>query len=341
MYYYRPGWLCLSTFLGQSTDFCWKLRQTAYNARAFDGCQIGVSTGSQPGYGRDRAISDTHRRRLIVNADDFGLSSAVNNGIIAAHRRGILTSATLLANAPAFAEAVALAKETPTLGVGAHLNLVRGKPLSPPERIPLLVDGDGALRRFRVGRLTPAFLVQAEQEYRAQLQRIADAGIRPTHIDFEKHHAWQAPLYRLAVRLAGEFGIRAVRTLREPVAWSVRTLGWPGLSHLAMATFLRVGFDCGGGGRGVVTTPDRFLGQCHIGRMDEAVWLRLAEALPPGTSEVMTHPGEEGEEAMGASWLGSSRAVELAALLSPRVADALRRNGVELVSFAALGRTHQ
>lgn len=302
----------------------------------FEQSTTGISTGCQPGYGREGAISDNHVRRLIVNADDFGLSPAVNSGIIAAHRRGILTSATLLANAPAFSEAVDLAKATPSLGVGAHLNLVRGKPLSPPDLIPLLVDGDGMLRRFRAGRLTPAFLEQAEREYHAQLQHIVDAGIKPTHVDFEKHHAWQGPLYRLAVRLANGFGIPAIRTLQEPVAWSVRTLGWPGITHLAMATCLRVGFDCGGGGRDVVRTPDRFLGQCHIGRMDEETWLRLAEGLPPGTSEVMTHPGEEGEEAMGGSWLGSSRAVELAALLSPRVAEALHRNGVELISFAAL-----
>ncbi|MCD8141340.1 MAG: ChbG/HpnK family deacetylase [Planctomycetaceae bacterium] len=294
-----------------------------------------ISTGCQSSYGREGAISDNRARRIIVNADDFGLSPAVNRGILAAHRRGILTSATLLANAPAFDQAVDLARAASSLGVGAHLNLVRGKPLSPPESIPLLVDGDGMLRRFRVGRLTAAFLDQAEREYRAQLNRIVKSGITPTHIDFEKHHAWQGPFYRLAVRLAGEFGIHAVRSLREPVAWSVRTLGWPGFSHLAMATFLRVGFDCGGG-RGLARTPDRFLGQCHIGRMDETTWLRLAERLPPGTSEVMTHPGEEGEEAMGGSWLGSSRAVELAALLSPRVAEALRRNGVELITFAAL-----
>ncbi len=286
------------------------------------------------------------RRTLIVNADDFGFSPAVNAGIVRAHREGILTSATLLANAPAFEEAVGLAREHPGLGVGLHLNLVRGRALSPGDEIPSLLGDDGNLRRFRLRRLSKRFLDAAEREYRRQFEKTLQAGIRPTHIDFEKHHAWQGPLYLLACRLANEYGVKAARIFREPVVWTLRNLGWPGLMPTALAGLLRIGFSLGGGGGTTLRTADRLLGQCHIGGMTEAVWLRLAGKLPEGITEVMTHPGEsekgaaaggkraaegKAETAMGASWLGESRGRELAALVSPAVREALR--GVELSHY--------
>lgn len=278
---------------------------------------------------------------LIVNADDFGLSPEVNRGVALAHSRGILTSATLLANAPAFDEAVGIARENPGLGVGVHLNLVRGKPLSPPGDAPLLVGPDGLFRRFRAARLTADFLGQAEREYRRQLERVTAAGIKPTHIDFEKHHAWQGPLYLLACRLAGEFGIGAARTLREPVAWAGRALGWPGVMGVVRASLLRSGFDLGGGagGRCLLARPDRLLGQAHIGGMTEGVWVRLAGSLPEGVSEVMTHPGTDTDvpEPMGDSWLRGRRKVELDALLSRRVRELLEKNNVRLIHFGELG----
>ena len=281
-------------------------------------------------------------RRLIVNADDFGLAPAVNAGVVEAFRHGILTSTTLLANAPAFDEAVRLARENPGLGVGVHLNLVRGRPLSPAQTVPLLAGAGGEFRRFRLARLSRGFLSQAEAEYRRQIERVMEAGLAPTHIDFEKHHAWQGPLYLLACRLAGEYGIGAARTLREPVAWSGRKLSWPGTARMARAAMLRSGFDMGGGWKdGGLARPDRLLGQCHIGAMDERVWLSLVKSLPAGVSEVMTHPGKGGTTAageMGESWLDGMREVELAALLSANVREAVDAAGIELVHFGALKR---
>lgn len=286
----------------------------------------------------------SERRRLIVNADDFGLSPGVNAGIVRARRAGVLTSATLLANAPFFAEAVRLAVACPDLGVGLHLNLVRGVPLSPVGEIPDLVDAGGRLRRFRLRRFGAPLLRQAEREYRRQFEKTLAAGIRPTHIDFEKHHAWQRPLYALACRLAAEYGVPAVRTLSEPVCWAVARLGWPGWRRAAMAAALRAGVTLLGGGNGRLTRPERLLGQSHIGGMDEAVWLRLIASLPPGDTEVMTHPGEAEPEAlpggaasdMGGSWLSRARPVELAALLSPAVRRAMTTCGVELITYREL-----
>ena len=279
-------------------------------------------------------------RRLIVNADDFGLSPGVNAGIILAHREGILTSATLLANAPGFDEAVALAADNPRMGVGLHLNLVRGRPLSPPEEAPELTAAGGRLRPFRLRRMTAAFLAQAEAEYRRQFERVLAAGIAPTHIDFEKHHAVQASLYRLACGLAREYGVPAVRTFREPTAWAIRRLGWPGWRRVLMAAALRCGTDLLGAGTGGLSCPDRMLGQSHIGAMDEAVWLRLIRHLPAGVSEVMTHPGLPDAPAavgdMGCAWLADARALELAALTSPGVRRAVEAAGIALVCFREL-----
>lgn len=278
-------------------------------------------------------------RRLVVNADDFGLSPGVNAGVVEAHRNGILTSATILANAPGFGEAVALAAGAPGLGVGVHLNLVRGRPLSPPESAPLLVDAGGMLRPFRLRRPTSRFLEQAGREYRLQLERVLAAGIVPTHVDFEKHHAFQAPLYDLACRLAEEYGVPAVRALREPVVWAIRRLGWPGWRRAAMAAALRVGVDLLGRPAPRLAAPDWLLGQSHIGAMDEDAWLRLLRHLPDGVSEVMTHPGLPDDPAgadaagMGKSWLGGAREREFRALTSPRVRDAVAAAGIQLITY--------
>jgi predicted glycoside hydrolase/deacetylase ChbG (UPF0249 family) len=287
-------------------------------------------------------------RCLIVSADDLGLSPGVNAGIVLAHQRGLVASAGLMANAPFFEPAAELAVGNPGLDIGVHLNLVGGRPLSPPGEIQELVGGDGRLRPFRLRRCGPAFLAQAEREYRRQIERILAAGIRPSHIDFEKHHAWPAPLRRLACRLAGEYGIPAARNLREPLLWAWRRLGWPGWRRAGMAAALRAALALSGPVRTSLASPDHFLGQWRIGAMDEAAWLRLAAGLPAGISEAMTHPGlaeaaagtgEGGHPRLaeaGKSWIGKGRETELAALLSPRVRRALAEAGVELINFAAL-----
>ncbi|MCC8179390.1 MAG: ChbG/HpnK family deacetylase, partial [Planctomycetes bacterium] len=280
------------------------------------------------------------RRRLIINADDFGLSPGVNEAVAQAHRRGVLTSATILANGPHFAEAAAMAKSMPTLGVGVHLNLVRGKPVSPASEVPNLIDAAGLFKPFRWRTPWPDFLREAGLEYRRQVEKALDAGIVPTHVDFEKHHAWQGELYQVAANAAAACGIGGIRCLEEPVAWSVRKLGWGGVSAVAMAAALRTGVTLFGGG-GDLARPDRLLGGIHIGKMTEPVWLRLAANLPAGVSEVMVHPclpepdpvaAEAVTAAMGSNRL-ERREEEFSALISPAVRQALRFAGIELINF--------
>ena len=186
------------------------------------------------------------------------------------------------------------------------------------------------------------FVDAAEREYRAQIERVLAAGIQPTHLDAEKHHCRYRPLRLLMWRLAREYGIPAVRILREPVFFALRVLPWPGWLRAARALWLRFSVSlppaappCEG-----PRTPSWFFGQTHIGAMDEDVWLALLPRLPRGVIEVMCHPGEYVPEeaaacavAFGPSWLGPQRPRELAALISPAV-KAAAAHYAQLASFA-------
>ena len=155
-------------------------------------------------------------RTLIVNADDFGLSASVNAGIVRAHALGIVTSTTLLATGAAFDEAVAMARRYPALGVGVHLDLVEGRPRCAPSQVPSLLSSAGtfvggtpalASRAFR-GRLAYRELVL---ELVAQIARVVDAGIRPTHVDTHQHAHCLPVVCAAVLEAAARFGIRRIR----------------------------------------------------------------------------------------------------------------------------------
>ncbi|MBE7449613.1 MAG: ChbG/HpnK family deacetylase [Kofleriaceae bacterium] len=273
-------------------------------------------------------------RTLIVNADDFGLSASVNAGIVHAHVAGIVTSTTLLANGAAFVEAVALARRHPTLGVGVHLDLVEGRPLSAPATVGSLVDPDGAF----VGS-TPALAARAVRgrlaypelvaEASAQLARVVDAGLRPTHVDTHQH-AHCLPIVCAAVlEAAARFGIRRIRFPRE------RNLDLPGRhtrSRVRSAlTGLLATHGRGSLARHAARTTDAFIGPQLMGAFEPETLARVVDALPPGATELMCHPGLESEP--GAL---IQRGRELAALTAPLVRRVLALAGVTLASFAAL-----
>src|SRR5205823_3720263 len=163
-------------------------------------------------------------RQLVVNADDLGLTAGVNDGIFDAHDMGILTSASLFANAPATADAVRRARARSSLGVGAHLTLVDGTPTLPARSIPTLVTGDGRFRAswrpFIVaclqGRVS---LGEVERELTAQIEQIRAMGISPTHLDAHKHVHLYPPVFAIVARLAARFGIPVVRVPYERGSW--------------------------------------------------------------------------------------------------------------------------
>lgn len=251
------------------------------------------------------------RKQLVVNADDFGFTPDVNQGIVEAHRRGILTATTLMANGAAFEDAVRLAGETPSLDVGCHLVLISGQSLVTGKPLPLTVPqliAAMARRQIRV-----------YDELRAQVRRIVDAGIRPTHLDTHKHTHLAPPVLDAVARLGEEFDIPWVR---RPFDFPLGLLR--GSFHRTLKRHGR-------------RATDHFAGFQLTGRLRTAGLVALLGALPNGSTELMCHPGHCREPLRQArTRLKESREDELAALVAPEVRQALDHNGIELVNYAGL-----
>ena len=283
--------------------------------------------------------------RLIVNADDFGLTPGVNRAILELHQAGVLTSATLMARAPATDEAVEIAKATPSLGIGCHVVLVDGEPsLSAAREVPQLCEAGGnrflpTLGSFlstiyRPPARTSTLEHQIEIEARAQIQSLQSRGVLLTHIDTHKHTHMFPRVLRPVLRAARSCGIRAVRNPFEP-AWSVRVTPSAPLMRRMQVRLLRMleskfrrivaqeGFTTTAGSTGVLAT----------GTLDRPTIAALLPALPAeGVYELVTHPGyNDAELARANTRLLASRDIEREALIALRAASA-----VELISFAAL-----
>jgi hopanoid biosynthesis associated protein HpnK len=278
-------------------------------------------------------------KRVIINADDFGLCRPVNEGIVLAHVKGILTSATLMANTPGFDQAVEVARDNSRLGVGLHLNFVRGRPVSPPEKIASLVGTDGlffrsaatVVRGLFSGRIKQDDL---EREGRAQVEKALAAGVGLSHFDSEKNIHVLPPLAGLVCKLAEAYDIRKVRFIKEyglSVALGQSFKAWflTFSSRLAAAKFRRAGL--------VIT--DHFYGICNSGRLTAGRLRKILTGLRNGSAEIMVHPGfvteelKELEKTVGTYYINRYRENELRALLDPGLAAAARRSGVQLITF--------
>lgn len=283
--------------------------------------------------------------RLIVNADDFGLTRGVNRAIAELHRAGVLTSATMMARAPATEDAIEIALATPTLGVGCHVVLVDGEPvLSAFRDIPNLTDPITLrfrptlydfLRWFYYERTwlnTQAHhAVEIEAETAAQIRLLQSRGVHLTHIDTHKHTHMFPAVLRPILRAARAAGIRAVRNPFEP-AWSLRaTTRAPwfrrmqvGLLRRLEPAFLRIVAEEG------FTTTNGAIGVLATGTLDATSVNSLLQQLPQGTWELVSHPGYNDEElAQGHTRLLASREAELHALK-----ELLRFPDIELISYA-------
>jgi predicted glycoside hydrolase/deacetylase ChbG (UPF0249 family) len=268
---------------------------------------------------------------LVVNADDFGFTPDVNEGIVEAHRGGILTATTLMANGAAFEHAVRLGRETPALDVGCHLVLVGGPSLVTGAALPATA---GQLLRAMARRQ-----IRVYDELRAQVQRIVGAGIQPTHLDTHKHTHLAPPVLDAVVRLGEEFGIPWVR---RPFDFPLRALSGavPPIERLTSGALglLRRHFHrilkqhhC--------RATDHFAGFQITGRFRTGELLALLQILPEGSTELMCHPGRCGEALRHAhTRLKESREAELQALTAVEVRRAVERAGIELVNYRVLGK---
>lgn len=286
-------------------------------------------------------------RRLIVNADDFGYTSGVNRAIVEAHTRGVVTSSTLMANGPAFAEAVAFAKESPRLSVGCHVVLLDGEPVLNSDKIPSLTK----VHKFRDGMKSFAAraiagIVSAEEitaEATAQIRKIQSAGINLSHFDTHKHTHLFPRILRPLLRAAAACGVRAVRNPfgpRRPFKSSellVRPKLWNRYAEMKVLRRFAGNFHDAVAREGFAT-PNGTLGIEVTGTLDETLFQAIAQTIPEGTWEFVCHPGYNDADLLASNTrLRASREIELRVLTLPEAREVLARQGIELISYRDLG----
>lgn len=286
-------------------------------------------------------------RRLIINADDFGLTGGVNRAIVEAHELGVVSSATLMANGQAFAEAAALARAKPRLGVGCHVVLVDGAPVLDQSQVASLLDprlDRAGARGFRegitnfgalalLGRLAPD---EIEAEAAAQIRKLQSAGVVVTHLDSHKHTHLFPRVLRPLLRAAKSCGVRAIRNPFERLQGSQLAASpsmwkrWIEVGVLgSLAKQFREAVQQAG-----IFTPDGTLAIVATGSLNERLLRLMIENLPDGTWELVCHPGYNDADLHGIrTRLREAREQELQILTLPSTRDLLTANGIEIISF--------
>jgi predicted glycoside hydrolase/deacetylase ChbG (UPF0249 family) len=286
-------------------------------------------------------------RRLIINADDFGLTVGINRGIVKAHFEGVVTSATLMANGTAFEQAVTLTASASSLSIGCHAMLVDGSSLLQPARVPTLLAGRDNTSFYRSAgtlawrtitrRIDPA---QIELEAVAQIRKLQSAGISVTHIDTHKHVHILPQVLRPLLQAAQTCDVRKIRNPFGPMLLAgllrYASLWKRWIEFQTLSTFAR-SFSEMVKNAGMITT-DGTIGMVATGGWNQELFRSLIENLPDGTWELVCHPGyNDSELERLPTRLQKSREDELAILTASRTRELLERNRVELISYRDLG----
>jgi len=282
-------------------------------------------------------------KHLIVTADDFGLAEPVNDAVEQAHRRGILTAASLMVAAPAAADAVARARRLPTLGVGLHVVLMDGVPALPPAAIPDLVGADGLLveRPARTGAaifFIPRVRRQVEAEVRAQFDAFRRTGLALDHVNTHHHYHLHPTVFDIILEVAAEYGSPAIRVVHEPFLRSWRTMRDDvgrrlanGLIHLPLIQRMRRRLRRNG-----IASNDILFGLNDSGRMTSRRLLALLPALPTGVTEIYCHPATRRWDGPFAPRADYRCVEEFEALIDPAVVAAARACGVTTIPFSRI-----
>ena len=266
-------------------------------------------------------------KTVTFSADDFGLSEAVNEGIEQAHRDGSLQAASLMVAAPAAADAVRRARANPGLRVGLHLVVIEGPAVSPPASIPDLVDADGqfASDQLRLGIryfLRPSVRRQLEAEIGAQYAAFAATGLALDHVNAHKHMHLHPTVGAMLLRIGRDFGLRRIRIPAEPPDVLARCGTRAGFGDRLLYCWTRL---LRRQARAVgVSTNDHCFGLAWTGHMTTERVMRLLGALPEGDSEIYFHPAIRADAVLRRLMPDYEPEAELAALLDPRVREAVR-----------------
>ena len=278
-----------------------------------------------------RSHPDAKPRRLIVNADDFGRSASINQAVIRAHREGILTTTSLMVNEPAVEEAVALARDNPTLGVGLHLTLLCGHSALPPEAIPGLVNARGEFSSNPPGTGFRYFVQRSlreplRREIHAQFQKFRATRLPLDHVNGHLHLHLHPTVFRFLMSDAAQLGIQRLRLTFDPFRLNLRLASghfvyravhaaiYHLLSALARPALAR---------RGIRHTGAVF-GLLQNARVDESYVTRLLPQIPAGDSELYSHPSLDEFKN------------EFDALISPRVREQVNQLGIKLIRYQDL-----
>ena len=277
----------------------------------------------------------------------MGWTEGVNRGIAEAHRNGIVTSTSLLANGVAFASGVELARSTPGLGVGVHLNLSDGEPTAPRELVATLLNDEGEFAGgpeallLRIAK-RDVTVREAEQEWEAQIEKVKEAGIQPTHLDGHKHVHMLPGLFEVALRLAKRHGIGAIRVAHE--ASSLRAALSAG-DAMHASVVLKQGVQARGlkllardareqAERAGISMSDYFCGIAQTGEITKEGLTRMLRSLPEGTTELMTHPGYADQDLQNsATRLQGSRQTELSILTDAEIRNLVASQGIRLIDY--------
>jgi predicted glycoside hydrolase/deacetylase ChbG (UPF0249 family) len=284
--------------------------------------------------------------RLIINADDFGLTTGVNRAIAELHQANALTSATLMATGPAFDDAITVTHAHPTLGVGCHIVLTDGVPVSPPRSIPTLIGADGKTFRPSLIDFIQALLRGSireddiEREALAQLQKLQRAGIRITHLDTHKHTHLFPAVSRPLLRIAERSSVNAIRNPFEQ-AWSLALGHGSNLRRLQVKLLgsLQKNFRADPHIRNAqVLTTDGTIGISATGHLDDSSLQQILAALPAhGTFELCCHPGYNDKDLDAVTTrLRSHRDIERLALLKEIPNFFLHPNAPKLIHYGEL-----
>jgi len=292
-------------------------------------------------------------KRIVINADDFGRSDSVNKAVAQAHTKGVLTSATVMANMPAADKAVKIAKKLPTLGVGVHLNLSEGRPILKDARTECLLNNDGlfAYSPVKLALLSTAIhsirnAIRAELT--AQIQWLIDNGLKPTHLDSHRHiHSFPA-IFTIVCELARRFRIAAIRWCFEPK--HLCRMPWPLTSETGRkkAGLVRTQALINRMQNPHFLKTGALLGVAHTGKIDVNFLKAVTLYNPAQTAEVMTHPGlpddhrniqqnaNPDDADKRQTKLLYRQKVELEALCSERTKQYFKDAGIKLVHYGQL-----
>ena len=290
-------------------------------------------------------------KNLIVNADDLGWTEGVNRGIADAHRKGLVTSTSLLANGRAFESALEVARANPELGIGVHLNLSDGPPTAAADAVAGLLNSAGNLEGgpesllLRIAGRSLS-VEEVEREWDAQIRKLREAGIEPSHLDGHKHVQMLPGLFEVALRLAKKHSIRAIRISHEESKLRAALSSAPeqntgvvfkqgiqarGLKLLARDA--REMADHAG-----VVTANYFCGIAQTGALTREGVAQLLANLPEGTTEFMCHPGYADEELRRTGTrLQQSRKTELEILTDAEIRNLVASKGIRLISYKLMG----